>query len=816
MTIYTETTDLPNFFHQSVILEDGDQFNGFAGSGDAGVDFDWIPVQLSKNYSYMFDLKNSFWSPSVTVFDSSGNKISSFESSVSGDTMVWATPDSDGLYYVEVHGSSFANVKDYSSYELTVTSEIANNASTLSEINFDYSNETIATFTDKVEYHFDHDWLKVELDKGYTYLFDSVSNAPYGIRIYLRDANGDFIEYDNYVYSQDPLPYTVAESGTYYLVMDSDLSTGTRPIPLTPEGTYQVTVKVEPTGNANTNYSIDVGETVSETWSSHQDYDWYKVDLEAGVSYFANTESGNLTYLWFAKANGDRVEATTLQQSGGDFEAVTVQTSGTYYLVAKPYSGDYQVSLKTEVAGDSSTNSSISIGQTVNSSMDFYRDKDAFEVDLIAGQTYNLSANLDDISPRSIALSVYDADGNRLGYNSDKDLVEYEITVQNTGKAYIYVEDSGSGTPFGSYDLSISLKGTTENGTNNNDVFVGDINQNLFYAEGGNDLITGAGGNDTIDGGDGVDTAKFSGNLSDYTISKSGTTYTLMDNRDGSPDGTDTLTNIEKLQFLDQVIEIDANTGSSASSVALKSLFDNNADAAKGLTAAYGILFDGVPNQAGYTFLINGAVSTNFGAGAGVTFNTENIFINLVNNLVQGNAAAKTKFDTIASGSTLLEKVTSLYNQLVPTDTQTTEGLAFITRPDGLAFYESVAVERGVAGTDGAAIVAMASLLKIAVDGDFGIGNSVNDLFKAASNLSSIIPTLSENFTPLETADGTAFDGDDKTTNTTGTSDGSSGSTSLRFARETEIETYVSNDNIDISADTVEIIGITTVEEFAM
>ena len=58
----------------------------------------------------------------------------------------------------------------------------------------------------------------------------------------------------------------------------------------------------------------------------------------------------------------------------------------------------------------------------------------------------------------------------------------------------------------------------------------------------------------------------------------------------------------------------------------------------------------------------------------------------------------------------------------------------------------------------------MASLLKIAVDGDFGIGNSVNDLFKAASNLSSIIPTLSENFTPLETADGTAFDSDEAST----------------------------------------------------
>ncbi|MCH1515164.1 MAG: matrixin family metalloprotease, partial [Alphaproteobacteria bacterium] len=64
----------------------------------------------------------------------------------------------------------------------------------------------------------------------------------------------------------------------------------------------------------------------------------------------------------------------------------------------------------------------------------------------------------------------------------------------------------------------------------------------------GNDLdnmITGGGGNDTIDGGDGDDVAIFSGDRNSYTINTTGSTTTVT----GGSDGTDTLTNVEFLQF---------------------------------------------------------------------------------------------------------------------------------------------------------------------------------------------------------------------------------------------------------------------------
>jgi serralysin len=62
--------------------------------------------------------------------------------------------------------------------------------------------------------------------------------------------------------------------------------------------------------------------------------------------------------------------------------------------------------------------------------------------------------------------------------------------------------------------------------------------------------IKGGGGNDTIDGGAGTDTAVFSGPHTAYTLTALGTNGIQV----VGPDGSDTLTNIERLAFDDQTI----------------------------------------------------------------------------------------------------------------------------------------------------------------------------------------------------------------------------------------------------------------------
>jgi|GEM_PF-2237698 len=57
--------------------------------------------------------------------------------------------------------------------------------------------------------------------------------------------------------------------------------------------------------------------------------------------------------------------------------------------------------------------------------------------------------------------------------------------------------------------------------------------------------------NDTLDGGAGNNTAIYAGAMADYVITRHGGVVTVADTRGGAPDGVDTLTNIQTLQFAD-------------------------------------------------------------------------------------------------------------------------------------------------------------------------------------------------------------------------------------------------------------------------
>lgn len=86
----------------------------------------------------------------------------------------------------------------------------------------------------------------------------------------------------------------------------------------------------------------------------------------------------------------------------------------------------------------------------------------------------------------------------------------------------------------------------------------------LFAGE-GNDTLNGGAGNDTIDGNIGEDTAVFSGNHTDYIITVD-PSYLLdpffatatVQHIGGGSDGTDTLTNVEFLEFADGTFSITA------------------------------------------------------------------------------------------------------------------------------------------------------------------------------------------------------------------------------------------------------------------
>jgi serralysin len=112
-----------------------------------------------------------------------------------------------------------------------------------------------------------------------------------------------------------------------------------------------------------------------------------------------------------------------------------------------------------------------------------------------------------------------------------------------------------SGNVYNAYLYNGDARSYIDNATggSGNDTIIGNAIANVLKGGAGNDTITGGGGNDTIDGGAGTDTAVYSGNKANYAITYNAVTqtFTVVDQRAGSPDGTDTVTNVEYFQFAD-------------------------------------------------------------------------------------------------------------------------------------------------------------------------------------------------------------------------------------------------------------------------
>ncbi len=146
------------------------------------------------------------------------------------------------------------------------------------------------------------------------------------------------------------------------------------------------------------------------------------------------------------------------------------------------------------------------------------------------------------------------------------------------------IMDGGAGTDTVSYasatsGVTVSLAITSSQNTigagsdtlSNFENLIGSAFNDTLTGNTGNNVITGGSGNDIINGASGVDTAVYTGAWSNYTITySSGTnTYTIVDNRAGSPDGTDTLSSIEFLQFTDRTLSTSMAVANAASAINL-------------------------------------------------------------------------------------------------------------------------------------------------------------------------------------------------------------------------------------------------------
>jgi Ca2+-binding RTX toxin-like protein len=143
-------------------------------------------------------------------------------------------------------------------------------------------------------------------------------------------------------------------------------------------------------------------------------------------------------------------------------------------------------------------------------------------------------------------------------YLFDADFGGTQGVLVNLGETAIGTIAAGTARDgFGATDTLVSIENA--HGTNFADNLFGSSAANAFNGFGGNDFISGgAFVQASVFTGDVNDRVFYSGSLADYAITRGafGATYVVTDLRLGSPDGVDQLSNIEYLNFADQVLDL--------------------------------------------------------------------------------------------------------------------------------------------------------------------------------------------------------------------------------------------------------------------
>jgi len=159
-------------------------------------------------------------------------------------------------------------------------------------------------------------------------------------------------------------------------------------------------------------------------------------------------------------------------------------------------------------------------------------------------------------------------------------------------------------------------------GTSGNDVLTGTT---------GNDTFNGGAGNDTLDGDLGVDTALYAGVRGNFIVQRASTGFTFTVTDKTNVEGADTLTNVEKITFSDNIeIRLDISGVSGQAYRVYRAAFDRAPDA-----SGLGFWIDALDKGASLQTVANGFVnSTEFLMMYGLNATPETFLTKLYNNVL--------------------------------------------------------------------------------------------------------------------------------------------------------------------------------------
>ncbi|MCV3764420.1 calcium-binding protein [Rhizobium sp. TRM95796] len=521
------STTIPGDTSTTATITQGQVLNGeLTFSGDS----DWYRAEMTAGLDYGFKVSgdgsgSSLPDADLYLYDSTGNRLTGGTNYSQTSTSITYKAPASGPYYVGVTDSS-----DLGNYKLTWLGNdtVLRNAATTA---------TLAqgqTFKSAIDVAGDSDWVKVELKAGLNYGFNVSGDGSQGSLpdgdLNLRDADGNVVvsgtNYSNSSYSI----YDAAErTGAYYLEVADSSDTGN----------YKLSWLGNDTILRNNQTTVSLGSTKTHTSAIevNGDSDWFKVKLEAGISYAFRVDGTGASKLPdgdvnIRDADGNIVSSGTNYSSSSFANAYTAEDDGVYFVEVTDSGGDIGKYKITNVGRDTIVNNTdtdriIVEGGVTQSKIDANQDSDWHQLTVRKGRTYefDLTGTGGKNGADDVYLALHDKNGDRLVYdNGDSATITWKADI--SGK--IYLEAAGNSfSTIGDYKLSAVSNSPTLKGTSKDDNLTGGDNKTTISGLGGDDRLNGGGGNDRIIGGAGVDTLIGGGGKDVFVFAASDTGSTV-------------------------------------------------------------------------------------------------------------------------------------------------------------------------------------------------------------------------------------------------------------------------------------------------
>ena len=570
------------------------------GSLNAG-DIDMFKVHadsggvLTLNFVHPNGAGNNGTSTVVAVLDADGNVVTS--QTLSGNATFVTTVAAAGDYYLKVvdndrystHSGTYTLTPTLTTKVNTTYDGAANNTT-----NTAISSAMGAAIIGSLNAG-DIDMFKVHADSGGVLTLNFVhpngaGNNGTSTVVAVLDADGNVVTSQT-LYGNATFVTTVAAAGDYYLkVVDDDRYSAH-------SGTYTLTPTLST--SANTTYDGAANNTTATAITSPMgaaitgslnagDIDMFKVHADSGGVLTLNFQhpngagnNGTSTVVAVLDAAGNTVTSQTL--SGNTTFVTTIAAAGDYYLKVvdddrySAHGGTYtltptllnQPGVVYDGAANNSTTTALSapLGTTIMGTLNG-ADSDYFKFSAGSGGILNLNFSHPDgigSNGRAIGVTVLDSNGKTVLAKTEYGSDLLSTTLAGGGDYYIKISDAAqySSAAKGVYKL---FAGMSSNGG---------VNLNGTAAS---EKLASTTGNDFINGGLGQDTVTYQGNAGDYKINVSAVGAQVVDSL--GRDGSDSLINVERLQFADKMVALDVDGVAGMAYRVYQAAFDRAPDSA--------------------------------------------------------------------------------------------------------------------------------------------------------------------------------------------------------------------------------------------